>query len=317
MSAAPHILTFTGNLLAERTQEFAAWAPARTQRAERESFQVGGKGINVSKMLNRLGAPNTALCFAGGAAGAECETWLRARNFGFRAFPNGAATRTGLVVRGGGYAETTFLGRDVPPDLAALRACAEFLLAQPSGTVLAVSGSLPGWESPDFDVLREVFHRWPERGSLVVDTYGAPLAWFANEAAALIRINRAEFETLVPPDDLKLSTRELLLKLRDRFRALRWAVTDGGAPVWFMGDHNAPEFFAAPRIREVSPTGSGDVMLACLLHARFDRGLSWRDALAWSIPYATANAAHPGIAEFPEPVTKSAEDSTPPFHIDA
>src|SRR5471032_3336032 len=161
MSDAPHILTLTGNLLAERTLEFAAWAPGKTQRARAESFQVGGKGINVSKMLNRLAAPNTALCFTGGAPGAECEAWLRARNFAFRAFPTGAPTRTGTVIRGGGYAETTFLGPDTPPDAAALRACVEFLNTQPAGTVLAVCGSLPGWESPDFDGLRETCHRWP------------------------------------------------------------------------------------------------------------------------------------------------------------
>jgi 3'-phosphoadenosine 5'-phosphosulfate (PAPS) 3'-phosphatase len=56
ISAAPHIFTLTGNLLAERTLTFDAWAPGRTQRATAESFQVGGKGINVAKMLARLGA---------------------------------------------------------------------------------------------------------------------------------------------------------------------------------------------------------------------------------------------------------------------
>ena len=65
----PHIFTLTGNLLAERTLNFASWRAGKTQRATAESFQVGGKGINVSKMLNRLQAPNTALCFAGGAPG--------------------------------------------------------------------------------------------------------------------------------------------------------------------------------------------------------------------------------------------------------
>ena len=104
MNDAPPILTLTGNLLAERTQEFATWLPGKTQRAQTESFQVGGKGINVSKMLNRLGAPNTALCFTGGAPGAECDAWLRARNFTYRAFATGAPTRTGLVVRSGGHA---------------------------------------------------------------------------------------------------------------------------------------------------------------------------------------------------------------------
>jgi len=302
MSAPPHILTLTGNLLAERTLDFDAWAPGTTQRARAASFQVGGKGINVSKMLNRLGAPNTALCFAGGATGAECEAWLEAKNFTRRVFATGAPTRTGTVVRGSGQPETTFFSPDVPPDVGAVRACAELLNTQPAGTVLAICGGLPGWNSPDFDVLRESLHRWPERGSLVVDTYGPPLAWFAKQAAALIRVNRSELESLVTADQRLLSGGELLRSIRDRYPALRWAVTDGPGPVWFMADHNDPESIAAPRVREVSPTGSGDVMLACTLFARFHRGQSWRDAVAWSLPFAAANAAHPGVAEFPLPV---------------
>jgi fructose-1-phosphate kinase PfkB-like protein len=301
MSAAPHILTLTGNLLAERTLEFDTWASGHTQRARRESFQVGGKGINVSKMLMRLGAPNTALCFIGGATGAECEAWLRTKTFPLRAFPTAAPTRTGTVVRGRGHAETTFLGLDAAPDAAALRACAEFLSTQPGGTVLAICGSLPGWDSADFDPLRTVLHRWPERGPLVVDTYGPPLAWFANETAALVKVNRTELTTLFPPTDQKKPAAELLRLGRDRFRAKRWAITDGGAPVWFMDEHKEPEPIAAPVVEQVSATGSGDVMLACTLHARYHRGLSWRDAVAWSLPYAAANAAHPGVAEFPEP----------------
>ncbi len=303
MSAPPHIYTLTGNLLAERTLLFDTWATGRTQRAQAESFQVGGKGLNVAKMLNRLGAPNTALCFAGGTTGAECMAWLEEKHFSFRAFATSATTRRGTVVRDLTRVnqETTFLGPDTPPDSAAVRACAEFLDAQPTGGVLAVCGSLPGWESADFDVLRNALHRWPERGSLVVDTYGPPLAWFAAQAAALIRVNRSELESLFAAEEQMLSGGELLRLARDRWPTLRWAVSDGGAPVWFMAELGEPETIASPRVREISPTGSGDVMLACTLFARFHRGLSWRDAVAWSLPYAAANAAHPGIAEFPEP----------------
>ena len=301
MTAAPPLITLTANLLAERTLEFDSWIMGKTQRARAESFQVGGKGINVSKMLNRLGAPNTALCFSGGATGAECEAWLRERGFAFRALATSRPTRTGTVVRSRGQTETTFLSVDLPPDTAALRACVDFLEAQPSGTVLAICGSLPGWETADFDGLRDVLHRWPERGSLVVDTHGAPLAWFANETAAFIRVNRGEILPLFSADEQKLSSGELLHLARDRFRARRWAVTDGRAPVWFAGEVGDPESIPLPRVIEVSPTGSGDVMLACVLHGRFNRGLSWRDAVAAALPYAAANAAHAGIAEFPEP----------------
>ena len=301
-SSAPLILTLTGNLLAERTLEFDTWTAGRTQRATSETFQVGGKGVNVSKMLNRLGAPNTALCFSGGATGAECEAWLNARHFSHRAFATTAPTRSGTVVRGRPHAETTFLGPDNAPDAAAVRTCAEFLNAQPTGTVLAICGSLPGWESADFDVLRDTLHRWPERGPLVADTYGPPLAWLANEAAAFIRVNRGELESLFSPAEHRLSSGELLALARERFRTLRWAATDGPAPVWFIADHHPPESIPTPRVLQVSATGSGDVMMACVLHGRFHRGLSWRDAVAWALPYAAANAAHAGIAEFPEPV---------------
>ena len=133
----PPLFTLTGNLLAERTLTFPAWSAGRTQRATAETFQVGGKGINVAKMLTRLGAPNTALGFTGGATGEDCLAWLRRSGLAFRTFPSTTPTRTGTVIRASGQPETTFLGPDAAPDAAALRACADFLDAQPAGLTLA------------------------------------------------------------------------------------------------------------------------------------------------------------------------------------
>ncbi|HYD84397.1 MAG TPA: PfkB family carbohydrate kinase [Opitutus sp.] len=296
MSDAPHIYTLTGNLLAERTLEFAAWRAGHTQRASRETFQVGGKGINVSKMLNRLHAANTALCFSGGAPGAECETWLRAQRFAFHAFATDLPTRSGTVVRAADQLETTFLGPDASPSASALKACADFLDAQPAGRVLALCGSFPGWTEPSFDPLRAALERWLNRGILVADTYGAPLQWLARRPLALIKINAAEFrgvtsETAALPDALgRVSSAEPVHA---------WIVTDGPAAVWFARKHDAPASLAPPRVREVSATGSGDVLFAAVLDALFRRGLSLRDAVAAALPLAAANAAHPGIAEFP------------------
>jgi hypothetical protein len=44
-------------------------------------------------------------------------------------------------------------------------------------------------------------------------------------------------------------------------------------------------------------------MLAGVLHARFHRGLSWRESVVAALPAAAANAAHAGVAEFPEPIS--------------
>ena len=71
-----HLYTLTGNLLAERTLEFDHWSPGRTQRAKRQTFQVGGKGINVAKMLTRLAARRRGFAHR-----------LRGRPAGLRAAP--------------------------------------------------------------------------------------------------------------------------------------------------------------------------------------------------------------------------------------
>jgi fructose-1-phosphate kinase PfkB-like protein len=290
-SSNPHIFTLTGNLLAERTLEFAAWAPGKTQRAARESFQVGGKGINVSKMLNRLGAANTAVCFAGGASGAECEAWLRARGFAFRAFATRVSSRTGTVVRSDAQPETTFLGPDAAPDADAILSCAEFLDAQSAGNVLAVCGSFPGWSDGALDPLRDALERWMRRGILAADTYGPPLAWLNTRPLALVKINADELRSLASD----------LAHLPSGSSVERWVITDGPGAVQLRDRDGAIAAISPPAVREVSATGSGDVLFACVLEALFCRGLGLREAVSFALPYAAANAAHAGVAEFPEP----------------
>ena len=300
---SPHLLTFTGNLLAEHTQEFAAWMPGQTQRATRESFQVGGKGINVAKMLRRLGAPVTALCFTGGAAGEECRAWLRAQGFVFAAFTTAGATRTGLVVRTPDRPETTFLGPDRAPDTAAWRSAAAYLDACPADRALALCGSMPGWAEADARPFREALDRWLTRGQqLFVDAYGPPLAELVERPVELVKINADELRTLLGTNATAFDTAASLLLARNRWPVQTWIVTDGPRPVWLAARGETPISLTPPVIREVSPTGSGDVLLACMLFARLQRGATWRAALEFALPYAAANAAHPGIADFPDPV---------------
>ena len=300
-TSAPHIYTLTGNLLAERTQDFAAWSPGKTQRATAQSFQVGGKGINVSKMLARLETPNTALCFPGGASGAECLAWLRYHKFTVHPFPTAKATRTGLVVRSSGQPETTFLGPDSPPDALAFQACAEFLDKLPDDSVLALCGSFPGWDTSDAAPLRDALDRLIARATVCADTYGPPLAWLVERPAALIKINRDEFVGLFSEGDRSLPVHNLLIEAIARWPAKRWIVTDGPHAVSFIEQpaHSAsPLSQTPPSIQEISPTGSGDVLFACILHALLIKKFMLADAVSFALPFASANAAHPGVAEF-------------------
>jgi 1-phosphofructokinase len=294
------IFTLTGNLLWEKTLTFADWAPGRTQRAAAGSFQVGGKGINVARVLGRLGGPATALCFPGGATGAECVAWLRAEKIPFRAFDTATPTRIGVVVRGGRLRETTFFSPDQPPAAAALRHCAGFLDASPRRAALAICGSFPGWEKSTAAPLRAAVNRWLARGSfLAADTYGPALAWLVAHPLDLVKINRQELDALFPSAARRASVSARLRRACERWPVRNWIITDGPRPVWFMErTFAAPACLAPPHVREVSATGSGDVFLACVLHALLHRSATLAEAVAFALPCAAVSAARPGMAGF-------------------
>jgi len=295
----PHIHTFTGNLLWEKTLRFACWEPGRTQRAQAADFQVGGKGINVARMLARLGVPATALFFPGGATGAECDVWVRARGIACRTFPVPEATRVGLVVRAPHQAETTFLGPDVPLDAVAARACADHLGRCRGGDVLAICGSVPGWESDAGEPLRAAVDRWLECGPVVVDTYGSPLAWLIQRPVAWVKINRVEFDGLFGKDERSQPLPDRLVSAIERWSPQAWIVTDGPRPLWFAERGAPPTSLTPPPVVEVSSTGSGDVLQACLICSVFKHQLGLPEGLRRALPYAAANAAYGAVADFP------------------
>ncbi|MBL4574977.1 MAG: hypothetical protein JKY51_02620, partial [Opitutaceae bacterium] len=143
----PTILTFTANLLAETTYTFNSWEEGKTQRATEEFFQVGGKGINVSKMLKRLDSETRALCFLGGETGKRCDAWLKERKFPFEPFQTEGETRSGAVVRANGKAETTYLGLDSQVCTESIQACVDYLDTQGADTVLAICGVIQNWDT--------------------------------------------------------------------------------------------------------------------------------------------------------------------------
>lgn len=302
MPAHPVIHTLTGNLLCERTLDFRSWSIGRTQRATHEEFNTRGKGVNVSNMLARLGTPSTALIFAGGASGAEAEAWLQKRGLSFRSFRTIAPSRTGTVIWSDAQPETTFLGPDSPPDRAAVQACADWLNHRPQGEALALCGSFPGWDADDYTPLREAVQRWGQRGRLYADVYGPPLRSLVHQPLELVKINRQEFAQLVSPEDSDFEIGSALPRVTSAFAVKNWVISDGPGSVWILAEGKAAVQMTPPRIKEISPTGSGDVLFACVLHHLMVEDLPLAEAVRLALPYASANAAHKGVADFDLPI---------------
>ena len=222
------------------------------------------------------------------------------------------------MVRAPGQPETTFLGADVAPDAAAWAAAASALTTLPDLAGFAFCGSAPGWTDPAAELFRTAISACLHCGTQVfVDTYGPPLRWFATQPVALVKINRQELSALhaTHDGDASAATQGTASALQENLATTAtepppdprrawpsvrtWIITDGPRPTWLFESALPPAAFAPPPITEVSPTGSGDVLLAALIHARSQRGLDWPAALRFALPLASANAAHPGVADFP------------------
>jgi fructose-1-phosphate kinase PfkB-like protein len=294
------VITLTGNLLAEWTFDIGELCHGKTHRSEKMSFQVGGKGINVSRILERLGIESEAVSFAGGAMGDLCSKWLDKRNERHRFFPLDEGARPGVVIRESDNesSETTFLGKDLPVSRESWQAACAYI-SRECPKWLAITGSIPGWQSDWIDDLGTVLTQ-DSNIRVCADTYGPALADLIRLPLNLVKINRVELSKLVPASE-ESSLTDVLKLLRQTSPVQNWIITDG--PRKLVAELAGEDIYeiTPASIKEVSPTGSGDTFLAALLDG-WIRDLDCEQMLAHATACATANAARPGLGDFPIPV---------------
>jgi 6-phosphofructokinase 2 len=256
----------------------------------------GGGGINVARVLQRLGADCLALYPAGGSAGAQLRQLLEAEQVRSHCVPVAAETRESFSVR------ELATNRDwrfvLPgPELAPSewQACWDALPAlAPGPGWLVVSGSLPPGAPADCHarlarLARE--HRW----RLVVDASGRALAAALAEGVYLVKPSLRELRELsgrplLAPGDWLAAARELVQDGRARIVALSLGA-EGAVlvtPDAALGASGLP-------VHVASTIGAGDSFTAGLLWA-MDAGEPLDEALRYGIAAGAAALLRPGTA---------------------
>ncbi|MBT3483574.1 MAG: hypothetical protein HN457_19350 [Opitutales bacterium] len=295
----PPIITLTANIVAETTYYVPECGPGKTSRAIEERFQVGGKGINVSKMLQRLKAETTTLCFPGGDFGSICERWLTDQKRFFKSFPSGCITRSGTIIRTPDGKEISILGIDSHVSTESVQDCVEYLKNLHEPYVLAICGVFQKWENSNWAALRNWLPNRGEHVHLAVDAYGPSLPWFARQKPNVIKINRQELEMLFD-EDVKASATDVLMKrVADNYNCPLWIVTDGEAKIWILKSGSYPQATQPPLVECTSPIGCGDVFFATLLDQQYNHPEnSLEFAIELAAKYASKNAVSSEIAAF-------------------
>lgn len=111
-------------------------------RTSRDMVYYGGKGINVSVILNNLGVQNTALGFIAGFTGHEIDTGLKAQGIStdFITLKDGM-TRINVKIHADKETEINGIGPHIPSD--ALEALMNKIKCLGENDLLVLAGSIP------------------------------------------------------------------------------------------------------------------------------------------------------------------------------
>jgi 1-phosphofructokinase len=253
----------------------------QVHRATASGCSFGGKGLNVSATLCKLGMPSVAVGFAAGWTGDALIRYAEAAGlvteFVWAQNPD-ALTRINVKLRGG---ETTEInGSGCPVTVADLQALTEKLESVTEGDTVVLAGSLPPGAPTDFYAALVTALR--ARGvQTVVDCEGEALENAVKANPFLVKPNRHELEKWAKKP---LPTMENVLDAAVQMQqagAQRVLVSLGGDGALFLDADGGCYRAAALRGTVLQTVGAGDAMLAGFLYGYAASEQNAVDALRW------------------------------------
>ena len=232
-------------------------------RTQREEIQFGGKGINVSTVLTRLGVENTALGFLAGFTGQALAEGIRKNGIqtDFIWLTEGL-TRINVKIKAGEETELNGRGPVIPS--AALDELFQKLDRLQSGDVLDLSGSIPA-SLPD-DIYQQILRQLEGRGILtVVDAAGELLCAALSYRPFLIKPNHHELGEIfgqTPVTDQELTACAKKLQKQGARNVL---VSMAGEGSLLLDETGACHRLGVPRGTVRNSVGAGDSMVAGFL----------------------------------------------------
>ncbi|AKU25346.1 phosphofructokinase [Geobacillus sp. LC300] len=245
----------------------------------------GGKGINVSRVLKRLGVDSTALGFVGGFTGGFIESELRKEGIACDFVHVPGQTRINVKLKAGRETEINGEGPAIADDDAAQLIAKIGALS--AGDVLVLAGSAP--TSLPADMYERLAARAVKRRvRLVVDTSGPALGALLACRPFLAKPNHHELAELfgvamVTREDIVLYGRRLVEKGVEHL-----IVSMGGDGAFYFNEETAL-FAEAPKGAVKNSVGAGDSMVAGFLAAQAN-GKSIEEAFAYSVAAGSATA---------------------------
>lgn len=282
------IYTVTLNPALDKTVEIPGMALDTVNRITEMRTDPGGKGINVSKVIAKLGGESCAAGILGGGSGKMLEKLLEGEPFATRFRFVEGQTRTNLkIIDREGHTNTDINEPGLTVTAAELDALLRELLAElRPGDIVVLAGSLP--KGAPQDTYRTWTAACKKAGARVfLDADGALLAEGLKAAPYLIKPNDDELSRLAGK---KLETLEELTAEGRRLleRGIeRVVISLGGRGALYLRK-GSTIYAEGLKVPVGSTVGAGDSVVAALAYAEA-QGLSEEEAIRLSTAAGAAN----------------------------
>jgi tagatose 6-phosphate kinase len=288
-----YILTVTANPLIDRTLVVDELEKGKIYRARETSEVVGGKGINVARLIRNLGTPVEAVTFTGDFYGEHLERLLAKEKIPHHCIHTQSPTRFQVSIR---ERESNLHTDIIDPGSVVQTQEADALYYQVELLIkygaekpdwLVLSGSAPRGEAND------LYARLTRLGNqnqipVFLDSYGEMFNRALPEKPYAVKPNLKEAEQFSGKD---LSSRENQVSFIRELRKMGIAM-----PILSLGEKGLLALaegellcYYPPKVDAVNVTGSGDALVAAFVVSR-GWGMSLWDALLWGTAAGTANA---------------------------
>lgn len=293
----PTVLTLTPNPALDLSVRTAQVQAAHKLRCHSVLRHPGGGGINVARMLHRLGIEVQAHCLTGGVAGGQLAALLAQEGVRTRCQAIAGETRENLAVLDDSNGqEFRFVMPGPQIEAQEWQACLDAVQSlDPAPRWLVASGSLPPGVPDDFYAR---LARWAQGCgiALALDSSGPALAEAMEAGVALVKPSLRELRALT---GAALSERHEAIAaaaaLVQRGAAQTVALSLGGEGAVLVTARGVWQAPAIPVSAAQGTTGAGDCFLAALLAAMV-RGDPPAQALRWGVAAGTASLLAPGTA---------------------
>ena len=235
-------------------------SPGMTNRSDSEECYFGGKGINVSTILNNLGIENTALGFVAGFTGKAIEESVIGKGIhaDFVELPEGMS-RINVKIKGAAETEINAQGPKIPQD--AQDKLFSKINALKDGDVLILAGSIPN--SLPSDVYEKIIALVNDRKiEVVVDATKDLLKNVLKYHPFLIKPNNHElgemFGTVLKTDD----EIEAHAKKLQELGARNVLISMAGDGAMLISEDGRKFRIGVPKGQVRNSVGAGDSMVA-------------------------------------------------------